>query len=510
MMFALTMMVGMLAGVLPSQVKNPTIWADVPDPAIIRVGRDYYMSSTTMHMSPGLPIMKSRNLVDWKLVSYAYQTLGDTDELNLANGKNAYGKGSWASSLRYHNGTFCASTFSFTTGKTYIYTTKNIEKGPWKTISFSPAFHDHSLFFDDDGRVYLITGAEDIRLVELKADLTGPKPGGIDQIIVRNASKVAGGEVGLRAEGSQLFKVNGKYYLCNITWPKGGMRTEIVHRADSLTGPYEGRIMFQDRGIAQGGIIDTPDGQWYAYLFQDHGAVGRIPYLMPMTWEDGWPKVQAPEALNVKSEASGIPAIVASDEFTKPQLPLVWQWNHNPDAAHWSLTARPGFLRLTTSRVDKEVVEARNTLTQRTFGPLCSGTIRLDATGLKDGDFAGLLALQGRYGFVGVTRTGSDLFWVSVNAGSGSPKETARQPMKAKIAYLRIDCNFMDRKDEASFYMSEDGKSWTPFGEPLKMRYDLTHFMGYRYGLFAFSTQSPGGFADFDYFHIGDRTLDRS
>src|SRR5687768_12126737 len=112
--------------------QNPVIFADVPDISIIRVGKNYYMSSTTMHMSPGVPIMKSNDLVNWKLVSYAYDTLADMDELNLDNGKSTYGRGSWASSIRYHNGTFYVSTFAQTTGKTHIFSTKNIEKVPGK------------------------------------------------------------------------------------------------------------------------------------------------------------------------------------------------------------------------------------------------------------------------------------------------------------------------------------------------------------------------------------------
>jgi beta-xylosidase len=131
---------------------NPVIYADVPDLSMIRVGNTYYMSSTTMHLSPGVPIMKSKDLVNWTLVNYAYDTLANVDPLNLKNGKSAYGQGSWASSIRYHNGTYYVSTFASTTGKTYIYSTKNIEKGPWHVASFAPSYHDHSLFFDD-GRV---------------------------------------------------------------------------------------------------------------------------------------------------------------------------------------------------------------------------------------------------------------------------------------------------------------------------------------------------------------------
>lgn len=131
---------------------NPIIFADVPDMSIIRVGNVYYMSSTTMHFSPGVPIMKSEDLVNWKIVNYAYDVLDNVDEMDLNNGKFTYGRGSWASCLRYHNGIFYVSTFAQTTGKTYIYQTNDIEKGAWKKISFKPSYHDHTIFFDDDGK----------------------------------------------------------------------------------------------------------------------------------------------------------------------------------------------------------------------------------------------------------------------------------------------------------------------------------------------------------------------
>ena len=133
-------------------------------------------------------------------------------------------------------------------------------------MSFQPSYHDHSLFFDDDGKVYLITGSGKLKILELNSDLSGVKPG-TEQVLIENAGAPSGNG-GLPAEGSQLFKVNGKYYLFNITWPQGGMRTVVIHRADKITGPYEGRVALQDRGIAQGGLISTPQGTWYAYLFR--------------------------------------------------------------------------------------------------------------------------------------------------------------------------------------------------------------------------------------------------
>jgi beta-xylosidase len=495
-----------------AQVKtaqNPVIWADVPDMSIVRVGDTYYMSSTTMHMSPGVPVMKSKDLINWKIVSYAYNILGDVDELNLINGKNSYGRGSWASCIRYHDGTFYVSTFSSTTGKTYIFSTKDIEKGPWKTFSFSPSFHDNTLFFDDDGRIYLITGNKKLTLVELSTDLSGVKTGGVNQVIIENSSAPSGNDSGL-GEGSQLFKVNGKYYLFNITWPKGGMRTVVVHRADKITGPWEGKVALQDKGVAQGGLVDTPDGKWFAYLFRDFGSVGRIPYLVPVKWEDGWPIVgidgKVPDSLDLPASNGLIPGIVASDEFKRlkgePALPLVWQWNHNPDNKLWSVTQRKGYLRLTTGRIDTVFVTARNTLTQRTFGPVCSGSASIDISNMKEGDFAGLALLQRKYGLVGVKYANGAKSIVMINAQSGRPVEVQSVPCTQKTIYLKADCDFRDKADIANFFYSLDDKTWTPIGSQLKMEYSMPHFMGYRYGLFNYATKTPGGFVDFDWFRI--------
>jgi beta-xylosidase len=502
---------------LAQNARNPILWADVPDVAVIRVGETYYMSSTTMHLSPGLPLMKSRDLVNWDLVGYAYETLEETDELTLQNGKNAYGGGSWASSLRYHEGTYYVTTFSHTTGKTYVYRTRDIERGPWVATSFRPALHDHSLHFEEDGRVFMVYGAGDIRLVELEPDLSGLKPGGIHQVIITNASRVAGPNIGLPAEGAQLRKIRGKYYLCLITWPRGGMRTQLIFRADRLTGPYEGRVALQDQGVAQGGLIDTPQGDWYAMLFQDHGAVGRVPFLVPVKWEDGWPVLgvngKVPRELPIPAGRGGLGNLVVSDEFERAPgdrpLPLAWQWNHNPDSRFWSLTARPGWLRLTTGRVDRDFVSARNTLTQRTFGPECAGTVRLDVRGLRDGDFAGLGLLQRHYGLVAVTRSGDQQAVVMIDAASDEPQERERVPFSGDVIYLRAECDFKDRADVGRFYYSLDGREWKPIGEVLRMRYTLPHFMGYRFALFHFATRSPGGHADFDYFRVGRELVGR-
>jgi beta-xylosidase len=493
---------------------NPIIWADVPDIAILRVGESYYMSSTTMHMSPGLPIMKSADLVNWSLVGYAYDTLVDNADMRIETPRAAYGQGSWASSLRFHQGIFYVTTFASTSGRTHIYTTRDIERGPWKETSFSPALHDHSLFFDDDGRVYMIHGGGDLRLTELKPDMTGLQPDGFNEVVIRDASLVAGENVGLPAEGSQMLKHDGKYYVVNIAWPRGGMRTVIIHRADKITGPYEGRVILRDRGIAQGSLIDTPEGKWFAYLFKDNGAVGRIPYLVPMRWVDGWPVLgedgKVPMTLDIPAGAqgpSGVSDVVASDEFERAPgdhaLPLAWQWNHNPDNAHWSLTARPGHLRLTTGRVDAHLLAARNTLTQRTFGPRSVASTKLDVSELKDGDVAGLVALQRRYGYVAVKQVGGERYIIMVGADTDDqPAEVASVPLAGSVVHLRVECNFEPGPELARFFYSLDGLEWIAIGRPSKMSYTLPHFMGYRFGLFCYATRTAGGHADFDYYRV--------
>jgi arabinoxylan arabinofuranohydrolase len=185
----------------------------------------------------------------------------------------------------------------------------------------------------------------------------------------------------------------------------------------------------------------------------------------------------------------------------------VWQWNHVPDNAGWSLTDRKGWLRLKPTSVVKSIREARNTLTQRSFGPVCTGDVLLDASGLKDGDVAGLSAFQNRYGFVGVKKENGQLYIVMQRAmekGDAEGKEMERIPLTQEQCtklFLRVRMNFQDRTDKAIFYYSLDGEHWTPIGDTLQMYYDWPDFCGYRFALFHYATKEAGGHADFDYFH---------
>ncbi|MBD0724439.1 glycoside hydrolase [Flavobacterium sp. L1I52] len=506
----LFIIIQMVAFAQEKKAQNPIIYADVPDMSMIRVGDTYYMSSTTMHVNPGVPIMKSTDLVNWKLVNYAYETLEDNnDRLNLDNGKNDYGRGSWASCLRYQNGMYYVSTFSGTTGRTYIYSTKDIEKGPWKEIVLNSSYHDHSILFDDDGKVYLVWGAGKLEIIELSKDLSGVKEE-TKRVLIENASAPAGNNIMLNSEGSQLFKINGKYYLFNICWPRGGMRTVVIHRADNINGPWEGKVGLQDQGVAQGGLIDTPDGRWFSYLFKDNGGVGRIPYLVPVQWENGWPILgengKVPEYLDLPTSKGLIPGIVNSDEFNRKKgdaaLPLVWQWNHNPDNSLWSVTERKGYLRLKTSRIDSSFVQAKNTLTQRTFGPESSATTLVDVSKMNEGDLAGLSLLQKQYGLIAVKIENGSKKIVMIDAAQDIPKEIESVPLNQDKVYFKAVCDFKNRADKGRFYYSLDGKKWTPIGNTINLPYTLPHFMGYRFGLFNYATKNPGGYVDFDWFRF--------
>lgn len=496
------------------KAQNPVIFADVPDMSMIRVNDTYYMSSTTMHMNPGLPIMKSRDLINWELLTYVYETLEDNDDrLNLNNGKNDYGRGSWASSLRYHNGIYYVSTFSGTTGKTYIFSTKNIEKGPWKRTVLNDSYHDHTIFFDDDGKVYMIWGAGKLQIIELNSDLSDVKKE-TKKVLIENASAPAGNNIMLQSEGSQLFKANVKYYLFNITWPKEGMRTVIIHRADSISGPWEGKIGLQDLGVAQGGLIDTPDGKWFSYLFKDSGGVGRIPYLVPVEWKEGWPipgeNGKVPEYLDLPASRGLIPGIINSDDFNRKkgdkELPLVWQWNHNPDNSLWSVKERKGYLRLKTGRIDSSFVQAKNTLTQRTFGPECSAATFLEVSKMKEGDFAGISLLQKEYGLLAVKVENGAKKLVMIDAVKGNPREVESILLTQDKVYFKAACDFKDKADTGRFFYSLDGQKWISIGNAIKLPYTIPHFMGYRFGLFNYATKNKGGYVDFDYFNIEGQT----
>lgn len=514
-------------------VNNPVIWSDVPDVDVIRVSDTYYMASTTMFFSPGVPIMKSKDLASWEICSYVYDILADAPKQNLTGGEHDYAHGSWAASLRYNSGTFYVFFGSYGTGNSYIYKTKDIESSNWEKVELNGMYHDASILFDDDGRNYLVYGGSgEIKIKEFNAEMTDFKWGGVDKTLFKT------GLDNLAGEGSHIQKIGDYYYVFIIAWPSNSGRIELCYRSKELTGFYEGKIILNSgvgsygAGVAQGGIVDTPDGKWYGMLFQDHGAVGRIPVIVPVTWQDGWPIMgvngKAPTIIELKGTYTGT-SLAKSDEFTysSNNLALEWQWNHNPDNKSWSVTDNPGYLRLTNNNIATCIMTARNTLTQRTEGPSCSTFIKMNVKNMKPGDHAGLSAFQYNYGNVGVKMNddGSKSIYMAKNGGyngnadpvkSSYDKIIQEVPLSQDDVYVKIDFKFADVKedksssnniDKASFYYSLDGNSWTKIGEDLAMTYDLKLFTGYRSGIYSYPTKNTGGYVDIDFFNY-QRTYD--
>ena len=510
------------------KIQNPMLWADVPDPDVIRVGDTYYLVSTTMHLMPGAPIMTSKDLKNWETVGYIFDRLTDSPKYDLLNG-TVYGRGQWATSLKYHNGKFyalLAPNERGAMGDTYIFSAEKAE-GPWTIVSRMRHFHDCSLFFDDDGRVYVIYGTGE--MMELKPDLSDVIEGTHQQLFQREED-----EKGI-LEGSRMIKHNGKYYLLMIShvYAPGKHRREVCYRADNIRGPYEKQVILESEfgGFsyeAQGTIVDTPDGDWIGIIFQDRGGVGRVLTVMPCRWVNGWPMLgdengKVPETVRPLVNGQPATAIVKSDDFSSDKLGLHWQWNHNPIDEAWSLKERPGFLRLKTNRVVSNLYLAPNTLTQRMEGPTCSGTIAIDISKMKDGDCAGLAAFNSDTGALVIKKKGKNLVLEMVEMSvtlTDLDKEVTNVeekviesiPLNAQLStlnaqlFLRIDADFRPvnghGRDAANFYYSIDGSQWTQIGtKDYRLNFDWRRFfMGSKFGIFCYATKKKGGYVDIEAF----------
>jgi beta-xylosidase len=496
------------------QFMNPVIWADVPDPDVIRVGDYFYMVTTTMHLMPGAPIMRSKDLVNWETVNYIFDKLTDSPKYDMKAG-TVYGRGQWATSLKYHNGKFYAlfAPNDNPGGDTYIYTAKN-PTDKWELVSRMRHFHDATLFFDDDNRTYVVYGTG--QMCELTSDLKGVKEGSDVKLFNREAD-----ETGL-LEGSRMIKHNGKYYLLMISWPMGKARHQVCYRSDNIHGPFEKKTILETpfggfSYVGQGTIVDAKNGKWYGIIFQDRGGVGRVLTLEPCNWINGWPilgdeKGHVPEVMDKPIQGCKSTDIVGSDDFNGNKLKMYWQWNHNPIDSAWSLTERKGYLRLKTSRISRSIFDAPNTISQRMKGPKSSAVVSLDISKMKDGDETGFAAFNGDSGILTISKTGKKhILTMSEESVSLSEREKAVTEVKKEVKdsveiksnkiYLRIDADFNPGKDIAKFYYSLDNKNWNRIGSDYKMIFDYRRFfMGTRFAIFNYATKQAGGYVDIDFF----------
>ena len=519
---------------------NPLFYDEFSDPDILRVGDDYYLAGTTMHTVPGLVILHSRDLVNWENVSYCFDRFNfDDDAFSLKNRKEIYGQGIWAPCIRYANGQFYV--FSNINGKgLQCYTAKQIE-GPWEHHNMKGNIYDLGVLFDDDGRIYAIHGYGTVKCTELKPDMSGPVEG-TERVIIPEGNGIG--------EGHHMYKIDGMYYLISTDYSPNG-RT-LCSRSKSIWGPYETRVITADETYGyhaapltqidgriqpdgfpvslgplnrdatacsnahQGGIVSTPDGQWWALLMQDFHSIGRTVCLMPVTWTDGWPMIGL-EGNPGRAPRTWIkPAIAGNDTrtfapyernetFDNKTLGRIWQWNHNPDDRMWSLTK--GRLRLNTMPAE-QLMWARNTLTQRVIGPRSVTTVEVNVRHLKAGDVAGLGNINVPCSWIGIVRTRQGTVLRCFEQLTNDTVDVPVSLPDGRI-YLRSIGDYDNNL--AQYAYSLDGKEFHPLGRNMPLSYQLITFQGSRHALFAFNTEGRnGGYAEFDNFTVEEPDADRS
>ena len=520
---------------------NPLFYDEFSDPDIIRVGEDYYLAGTTMHSVPGLVVLHSKDLVNWEFSSFCFDRFDDSDDFNLRNGKEAYGQGIWAPAIRYHNGKFYI--FSNINGHGLQVFISDSAKGPWKHHQIKGDIYDLSVLFDDDGKIYAIHKYGNVTVTELKPDLSGP---------VEGSSKVVIPEGNAMGEGHHIYKINGMYYILSADYsPMGRMQCA---RSKSIWGPYEtcviseresfgysaawtvnnvglGRPVPEDgfkfktnkpsdetlicSTIHQGGIVQAPDGKWWGVSMQDFNAVGRTVCLSPVTWVDGWPYFGLEKNLGRSPRTWFKPNNVVKtpvatydrcDDFSGKTFKPIWQWNHNPNDKMWSLNKeRKGWLRL-HSMPAKQLLWAKNSLTQRAIGPVSYTSVKLDASKLKAGDEAGLGAINMPYASLGVVKTDKGL---ALRCYDQNTNKEVVKPLDKRVVWLRLWGDY--DKSQLQYSYSLDGKNWENIGGQMISPYQLKTFQGVRVALYAFNTKNAnGGVADFDNFKVEEPMADRT
>jgi beta-xylosidase len=495
--------------------KNPVIHADYSDPDAIRVGEDYWLTSSSFSHVPGLPILHSRDLVNWELVAHALPRLIPEDVFRTPQ----HGKGVWAPAIRFH------------AGKYYIYypdpdfgiylVTATDPRGPWSApvmVKGGRGLIDPCPLWDDDGRVYLIHGWANSRanvknvLTMLELDAGGTKV--IDDFgWVINGNKLPNYTT---LEGPKLYKRNGWYY---VFAPAGGVKPgwQSVFRSRNIRGPYEDRIVLAQgkspiNGPHQGALVDTPAGDFWFLHFQDKDAYGRIVHLQPVRWENDWPLMgtgvvtgaATGDPVLVYKKPAGAPPVVdgpvlkvpaTSDDFNSPTLGLQWQWQANPDARWISLAANRGSLRLFAQPEPQpgNLYDAPNLLLQKFPALEFNATAMLEATSATQ---TGLIVFGYDYAWIGV-RDGK-LVQVTVMNAAEKPvtKEVAATDKPGGRVHLRVD---VADGGQCRFSYSLDGKTFKPLGEPFTA--SVGRWVGAKVGLFAAGV--PEGFADYDSFLVG-------
>jgi beta-xylosidase len=483
--------------------RNPVLPADYSDLDCIRVGSDYYAISSTFQYSPGVVILHSKDLVNWRTLGHVVTDLTQiSPELNWDR-MNRYGRGIWAGAIRHHAGKFWV--YFGTPDEGYFMSTATDPAGPWTPlhpVMKEAGWDDCCPFWDVDGTGWFVgTNFKDgykTWLFKLTADGRDLVP----------ESRVLLNE-GSRREANKLYKINGTYYHFFSEWKEGFGRYIMMQRAARITGPYtESRqLSHVQREVMepnQGGLVQTEKGDWW--FFTHHGTgrwEGRAASLLPVTWVDGWPVIGRPGADGIgnfvwsgpKPVAGTAPSVPqTSDDFAGPVLAPQWEWNYQPRADQWSLTERPGFLRLHAFQPLKpdDLRSAGNTLTQRAVRTSNNVvTVALDLTGMTDGQVAGLTHFSRKYAALGLRQTG-EVRTLEFRLGE---KIIPGPVITSPRIWLRSEWGL---DGLATFSYSVNGTGFTPFGEAHQLEW--AQYRGDRVGLYSYLNQPGTGLVDIDSF----------
>ncbi|HWP09528.1 MAG TPA: glycoside hydrolase 43 family protein [Polyangiaceae bacterium] len=494
--------------------KNPVLFADYSDPDVIRVDRDFYLVASSFNAIPGLPILRSRDLVSWQLVGHVLDGL----EPRATYDTPVHGGGVWAPSIRKHGSLFYVY-FADADFGIFVSTAKRPE-GPWskpELVKAAKGWIDPCPFWDDDGKAYLVSAFAASR-TGIKSTLALSRLSDDGKRVLDDGTLIFDGhQKQPTIEGPKLYKRNGYYY---IAAPAGGVPTgwEVVLRSKSLYGPYEDKVVLAQgktgtNGPHQGAWVDTPKGQFWFLHYQDRGAYGRVVHLEPMKWVEDWPVIGdegEPVATHKKPEVSGKPALVTpldSDEFDGSRLGLQWQWQANP-APGWALPApSAGALRMTcvTPAADvKNLWDAPNLLLQKFPGPAFTATTKLTLTAQNDGEKAGLVVFGTDYVTLALERRGGELVvtqGVCKGANTGA-REREVATVRAAGNSMTLRARVLDGGVTELSY-SSDGVAFAAIGEPFRAQ--PGRWVGAKIGLFALrGTESARevGYADVDWFRV--------
>lgn len=492
--------------------KNPILFSDYSDPDVIRVGNDFYMVASSFNVMPGIPVLHSKDLVNWKIIGHVYDKL-PFEEFDKPN----HGRGSWAPAIRYHGGTFYVYFCTPYRGL-FMASTKD-PAGKWDLhhIVDVELWEDPCPFWDDDGNAYLVRSklrADVLYLHRMSPD--GKKLLDIGRIIYDNVSRQP------VIEGPKMLKIGDWYY---ILAPAGGVPTgwQTVLRAKDIYGPYEDKIVLHQgntgiNGPHQGGLVSLESGEWWFVHFQSRDAWGRIVHLQPVAWKDGWPLM----GKDINGDGIGEPVLECNkpnvggnypvqipqttDEFDETDLGLQWQWHANPKKEWYSLSDNPGSLRLFAVRNPTQrgnLWRVPNLLLQKFAAPSFTVDTRVTFEPDLAGEKAGLVVMGKEWGYLALTGTGSGMelgmYTGAYFEGHDKTEKKNSVPLTQNHSYLRVS---VDASAMCQFYYSLDGKTYHSIGARFKATPGI--WIGAKVGLFAVNPNivTGSGYADFQFFRF--------